>query len=311
MTLTFAPTAAPTSLRPSKSIASRRAARTHRSMSLVLRDQPVADAFVMLTAPLASDALQQTEKLGSETDPHALHELCTTLLRLRAIWWAFEPLLDEDKARVVRKRFKRIADIAREPRELDAACGLLSRARNTGSRVAPIMRTISKEWRDASVSSCHSIRKAGVDVMLRRALADARRCLEARNVDQTLEEFARARVSIADNVLRKKEQRVVRTKRMDAKALRSIEEAAARLQCLIELFSPVLERGHRHTMEHLSAAQAALGKLDDVIASEAVVRRVAACSADKDAVNEAVRWLNKEKKGESQAAVKMLRAMAA
>ncbi|WP_235007678.1 CHAD domain-containing protein [Caballeronia humi] len=277
----------------------------------MLRDQPVADAFVMLTAPLASEALHQTEQLGSDTDAHGLRALCTTLRRLRAIWWAFEPLLDEREARVVRKRFKRIADIAREPHDLEAACGLLSRARKTGSRVAPVMRTISRERRDASMSSCDAIRNAGIDVMLRRALADARRSLEARVVNQTLEEFARARVSLAGDALRKKERRAVKMKRMDVKALRSIEEAATRFQCMIEVFSPVLERGHRHTMENLCAAQAALGQLDSVIASEAVVRRVAARSTDKDAVQEAVRWLNKEKKVESQAAVKILRALAA
>ena len=62
-------------------------------------------------------------------------------------------------------------------------------------------------------------------------------------------------------------------------------------------------------MAHLSAAQAALGKLNDVLASEAAVRRVAPVLDDKQALDEAVRWLDKAKRGESRAAVKCLRSL--
>ncbi|WP_244195525.1 CHAD domain-containing protein [Caballeronia arationis] len=309
MPLNLAPATATAAMphTPAAQATSRQAARSRRSISLRLGEQPVADAFVMLTAPLASDALQQTESLNAHSDADALHRLCTTLRRLHAIWWAFDPLLDEKHARLIRKRFRRLADIAGEPYELDAACGLLFRARKGGARFAPVVRTIDDERRDASISSCRAIRKAAIDVVLRRALADARRCLETREVDQTLEEFALARVCQADDALTRKEARLARMKRVDAKTLRGIGEAAGRLQCLIELFSPVLVQRHRHTMERLLAARATLGKLDDVVASEAVVRRMAARAADKHAVDEAVRWLHKERKDEVRAAFKMLR----
>lgn len=274
-----------------------------------LRDQPVADAFVMLTAPLATEAFLQTELMAERSDAELLDRLRSTLRRLRALWWAFEPLLDEKEARVVRKRFKRLADIAGEPHEIDAACDLLDRARKDCARLGPIVRTLRQERREASAAICVTIRKAHVDVLLRRALAEARRRLEARAEDRTLEEFARQRVSLADDLLIKRELRAARMKRVDAKTLRSIEEAASKLQCLLELFAPVLERGHRQTIAHLSAAQAALGKLNDVLASEAAVRRVAPVLDDKQAIDEAVRWLDKEKRDESRAAVKRLRSL--
>jgi CHAD domain-containing protein len=116
-------------------------------------------------------------------------------------------------------------------------------------------------------------------------------------------------VSLADDVLSRKEQRAARMKQVDAKTARSIEEAASKLQCLLEMFAPVLERGHRQTAAHLKDAQDALGRLNDVLASEAVVRRVAPTLADKHAVEEAVRWLGKERRGQSREATKRLRAI--
>ncbi|KXU95033.1 CHAD domain-containing protein [Caballeronia megalochromosomata] len=263
----------------------------------------------MLTAPLASEAFQQTELMAERTDGELLERLRSTLGRLRALWWAFEPLLDEKEARVVRKRFKRLADIAGEPHELDAACDLLSQADKNCARLAPVVRTLRQERREASAASCVTLRKAHDDVLLRRALASARRRLEASGEDRTLEEFARQRVSLADDLLSRREHRAAKMKRVDAKTLRSIEEAATKLQCLLELFAPVLERGHRHTMTHLLAAQSALVRLHDVLASEAVLRRVAPALNDKDAVDEAVRWLNKTARAESRAALKRLRAL--
>jgi CHAD domain-containing protein len=303
MTLNFDPRAVRSSA-PSAAYAA-----SARSAASALRDQPVADAFVVLTAPLATEACQQTEQMAERDDVVLLDGLRVTLERLRALWWAFEPLLDEKEARVIRKRFKRLAEIAGEPHELDAAYDLLTRARKTCSRVGPIVRTLKEERREASTASCVSIRKAQVDVLLRRALADARRRLEARTEDRTLEEFARQRVSMADETLSKKELRAARMKHVDAKTLRSIEEAANKLQWLLELFAPVLERGHRHAVEHLAQAQAALGQLGDVLASVDVVRRVAPSLDDKHAVDQAVRWLDKERRGQSRAAIKRLRAM--
>jgi CHAD domain-containing protein len=279
-----------------------------------LHDQPVADAFVVLSAPLASVAFQQAELMTESADAQVLERLRAALRRLRALWWAFAPLLDEKEARIVKKRFKRLAEIAGEPHDIEAACDLLARAhkksQKTSARLGPVVRTLEEERREASVASCASIRKANVDVLLRRALADARRRLEARTENRTLIEFARERISLADDVLSKNQQRAARMKQADAKTLRRVDDAARKLQCLLELFAPVLERGHRHTAAHLEQAQAALGRLGDVLASEAAVRRVAPALADKQAAERAVRWLGKERRGESRAAIKRLRAIA-
>jgi hypothetical protein len=62
-------------------------------------------------------------------------------------------------------------------------------------------------------------------------------------------------------------------------------------------------------MTHLLAAQAALVRLHDVLASEAVLRRVARALNDKDAIDEAARWLDKTARDESRAALKRLRSL--
>jgi CHAD domain-containing protein len=308
MTLNFEPAAsqlcamraAPRVLMPS----------VHPSIDLSLRGQPVADAFVVLSTPLASDALLQTELMAEHVDAQLLVRMRIALKRLRALWWAFEPMLDEKAARIVRKRFKRLAEIAGEPHDIDAACDLLMRARKTCSRVGPVVRTLKEERRGASAASCLSIRRANVDVLLRHALADARRRLEARDEACTLEAFARERILLADETLARREQRATRMKEVDARTLRSIEEAAGKLHCLLELFAPVLERGQLRTITHLAEAQAALARLHDVLASEALVLRVADSLDDKHAVDQAVRWLGRERRGESRAALKRLRAIA-
>jgi hypothetical protein len=157
--------------------------------------------------------------------------------------------------------------------------------------------------------TCVTLRNAPVDVLLRRALADARRRFEARGEDRTLERFARQRVSLAHDLLSKRKHRAAEVKRVDAKTLLGIEEAATKLQCWLELFAPVLERGHWHTLGHLVAAEAALAQLHDVLASEAVLRRVAPGLNAKSAVDEAVRWLNKAARDEARAAVKRIRSL--
>jgi CHAD domain-containing protein len=281
----------------------------HPSIDLSLRGQPVADAFVVLSTPLASDALLQTQLITEYVDAELLARLRIALKRLRALWWAFEPLLDEKAARVVRKRFKRLAGIAGEPHDIDAACDLLMRARKTCSRVGPVVRTLKEERRGASAASCMSIRRANIDVLLRHALADARRRLEARTQPCTLEAFARERILLADEALVRREQRAARMKEVDARTLRSIEEAAGKLHCLLELFAPVLEQGQLRTITNLAEAQAALARLHDVLASEALVMRVAESLDDPQAVDQAVRWLGRERRGESRAAMKRLRAI--
>ncbi|SAK48223.1 CHAD domain protein [Caballeronia hypogeia] len=285
------------------------ATRTRVSDPFSLRDQPVADAFVMLTAPLAIEAFAHAEQMAGRADAGSLEQLRSTLCRLRALWWAFEPLLDEKEARVVRKRFKRLANIAGEPHEIDAACDLLTRAPEDRAGLALVVRTLRQERREASAVSCVTIRKAHIDVLLRRALADARRRLEARGKECTVEELAHQRVSLADDLLSKREHRAARLKRVDMKTLRGLDEAATRLQCLLEFFAPVLERGHTHSIAHLCAAQAVLGRLGDVLASEAALRRVAPALDDKHAIDEAVRWLNKEKRDESREALRHLRSL--
>jgi CHAD domain-containing protein len=310
MTLTFdSPASRIITRGPSSSRAIRQYGAPDSPLARSLRDQPVADAFVVLTAPLADQAFRQTELMAERADAELLDSLRDTLQRLRALWWAFEPLLDEKEARVVRKRFKHLADIAGEPHELDTACDLLTRARKTCSRVGPVVRTLKEERREASTASCVIIRRANVDALLRRALADARRRLEARTEDSTLEAFARQRVMLADETLSRREQRAAKMKHVDAKTLRSIEEAARKLKCLLEMFAPVLERGHLDAIGHLADAQAALGRLGDLLASEALVRRVALTLDDKHAVDLAVQWLDRERRGESRAALKRLRAI--
>jgi hypothetical protein len=69
------------------------------------------------------------------------------------------------------------------------------------------------------------------------------------------------------------------------------------------------EKLEQATMTQLLAAQAVLVRLHDVPAGEAALRRVAPALQDKDAVDEAVRWLDKTARDESRAALRRLRSL--
>ena len=273
----------------------------------VLAQQPVADAFVILTAPAASEALRRTEQMTATVDAEALHQLHLALQRLRILWWAFEPLLDMKAAKAASKRFKQFADIAGKPRNLEMVCDVLARAKKPNASLGSLLRTIDGRRGYASAESWATIRKAELDVTLRRALADARRRLESRAENPSLKEFAQLRVALANADLKKKERRAGRTKHIGYKALHGVEEAASKLKYLLEFFAPVLEADHRAAIEHLAATQEKLGKLSEVVASEEVVRDVATDLHDKAAVHHAVRWLTKQKRCETRAAAELLR----
>ncbi|SMG01733.1 Adenylate cyclase [Burkholderia singularis] len=79
------------------------------------------------------------------------------------------------------------------------------------------------------------------------------------------------------------------------------------MRYLLEFFSPVLGIDHRETIERLKATQDELGELNDVVASETLLRQNASQFGQHEIVDEAVRYLHGQKKRHMTRAYETLR----
>ncbi|MFL9989292.1 CHAD domain-containing protein, partial [Paraburkholderia sediminicola] len=76
---------------------------------------------------------------------------------------------------------------------------------------------------------------------------------------------------------------------------------------LLEFFSPVLDGSHQANLELLTAVQDELGKLNDLVVSETLLRRYSFQLGAQKVVKEAVAFLGTQKKRRMRVAHKMLR----
>ena len=65
-----------------------------------------------LASPLIDEAMQHAATLDGNTDPEVLHKLRVALRRLRTLFWAYRPLLDEEFDTRQRALFRYLATSA-------------------------------------------------------------------------------------------------------------------------------------------------------------------------------------------------------
>jgi len=76
---------------------------------------------------------------------------------------------------------------------------------------------------------------------------------------------------------------------------------------LLEFFSPVLDGSHQSTIERLSSVQDELGKLNDLVSSETLLREYSFQLGEPGVVKEAIRYLENQKKRHMRNAHEILR----
>jgi CHAD domain-containing protein len=268
------------------------------------------EAFASYAAPLVDHAIEYANAVREDASPEALHKLRVSLRRLRSLWWAFEPLLEKGENTRQRALYKFLATAAGKTRDWDILIELLihddNGARTGTSEIAPKLQ----DARGAALStSRETLSNADVKHLLREALSSASKELNTAHERMSLRKFARQRVAASERSLNKRMKRARRAKRSNYIAFHNVRKAGKKLRYLLEFFEPVLSSGHKRTLKRLKQIQKRFGTLNDVVASEMLLRDNAALLAGSGDTDAALHWLGKERKRRMRSAAGLLRKL--
>lgn len=262
----------------------------------ITRSMSAADGFVCLATSISADAAQRAHALHLKADPEILHKLRVALRRLRSLWWAYEPLLDKKDSALQREEFKSLANAAGKTRDWDILRDLLAADRSAQRTFSALLASVDEHRADALSFSRRTIGNADVERILRHALTGARQQLDSRSPCPTLASFAEGRVASAEKALRKRVRQAASDKHSGYVALHEVRIAGKKLRYLLEFFLPVLDGSHQAAIDRLTVVQNELGKLNDLVTSETLLREYAFQLGESKVLKEAVAYLQEQKK---------------
>ncbi|WP_243751185.1 CHAD domain-containing protein [Paraburkholderia sp. BL10I2N1] len=266
------------------------------------RDETAETAFAGLAVPLVQEALKQAEGIVNEPSAEGLHQLRVALRRMRSLWWAYRPLLDRGENTRQRALFKFLADAAGKTRDYDILIELLA----TRSK-ADVPADFAKARQRALEVSRETLSNADMKTLLHNVLAETSRALKATERRRPLHAFSDGRVAVSEKDLTRRIRRAAKARRSDYTAIHDVRKAGKRVRYLLELFGPVLSGQHQKTLKRLKRIQTLLGELNDVVASEALLREnVDLLNAVGDP-EQTLAWFRKERKRRMRAAATLLR----
>ncbi|HEY2021814.1 CHAD domain-containing protein [Paraburkholderia sp.] len=257
-------------------------------------------AFASYAAPLVHHAIDLAAAVHEDPSPEALHQLRVSLRRLRSLWWAFAPLLDKGENGRQRAVYKFLATAAGKTRDWDVLIGLLANQ----DRVSPgLMARLQQARADTLAVSRETLLNADVKHLLRDGLASASAELNVAHVPRVaLHKFAAKRVKASERSLKKRIKRASHAKRSDYAAFHDVRKAGKKLRYLFEFFGPVLKGSHKRTLKHLKKIQKRFGKLNDTVASEALLRETAETLGGAGDIDAALNCLGRQRKRRMRAA---------
>jgi CHAD domain-containing protein len=262
----------------------------------------VADAFYVLVTSTGAEAVRRADSLRSADDPEILHKLRVALRRLRTLWWAYGPLLEGTEAKRHRTGLKSLACVAGATRDWDVLQHLVQAEHAVRPRFAGLLADIDEKRADALALSKSALADSHVEGYLNVAIDSARHQLESRPRSPALVEFVEERVGAAEQALKKDVARAHRDRVQHYETLHEVRIAGKKLRYLIEFFSPVLACDPRTAIESLTSVQDVLGKLNDLVTSEALMRAHSFQLAGTAVANDAIAFLEEEKMRHMQTA---------
>ncbi|RKE38012.1 CHAD domain-containing protein [Paraburkholderia sp. BL23I1N1] len=263
-------------------------------------------AFASYAAPIVDEAIEHANAVREDTSPEALHQLRVSLRRLRSLWWAFEPLLDKGENTRQRALYKYLATAAGKTRDWDILIELIAQDEHVAHEVAP---KLEEARGSALATSRETLSNADVKHLLRDALTSASKELNTAHERVPLQEFVDNRVAASERSLKKRIKRASQAKRSNYTAFHDVRKAGKKVRYLLEFFEPVLSGSHKRVLKRLKQIQKRFGTLNDIVASEMLLRgnmSLLAGSGDTDAV---LHWLRKERKRRMRAAAGLLRKL--
>ncbi|CAB3778045.1 hypothetical protein LMG28614_00526 [Paraburkholderia ultramafica] len=268
-------------------------------------DAPSAQAaFASYAAPLVDHAIELAHAVREDTSPEALHKLRVSLRRLRSLWWAFEPLLEKGENTRQRALYKYLATAAGQTRDWDILIELLAHEDSGASGMAPKLQDARG---GALAISRETLLNADVKHLLREALTDTSKELNTAHERVPLRKFATRRVDASERSLKKRMKHAGRAKRSNYAAFHDVRKAGKKLRYLLDFFEPVLNDNRKRTIKRLKQIQKRFGALNDVVASEGLLRDHAASLAGSADTEAALHWLKQERKRRMRCAAGLLR----
>jgi CHAD domain-containing protein len=220
------------------------------------------------------------------------------------LWWAFSPLLDKGENTRHRALYKYLATAAGKTRDWDILIELIAHDGSDATGMAPKLAEVRGE---ALATSRETLSNADVKHLLRDALTSATKELNTAHERVPLRKFADKRVAASGHALKKRLKRASHAKRGNYASFHDVRKAGKKLRYLLEFFAPVLHGGHKRTLKRLKQIQKRFGALNDIVASETLLRdhvTLLSGSGDTDA---ALHWLKKERKRRMRAVEGLLR----
>lgn len=263
-------------------------------------------AFSSLASPLVDAAIANAAVVNEDPSPESLHKLRVSLRRLRSLWWAYSPLLDKGENSRQRALYKYLATAAGKTRDWDILLELLA-SEDSAQPGGPVELRAARA--ETLATSRETLSNADVKHLLHDALTASSKELNTAHERVSLRKFADKRVSTSEKSLRERIRRASRAKRSEYPAFHDVRKAGKKVRYLLEFFGPVLDGGHGRTLKRLKKIQKRFGALNDVVASEALLRQNTTLLANEGAADSALHWLKKERKRRMAAASKLLREM--
>ncbi|MFM0074189.1 CHAD domain-containing protein [Paraburkholderia sediminicola] len=263
-------------------------------------------AFSSYAAPLVDDAIELANAVREDASPEALHKLRVSLRRLRSLWWAFEPLLDKGENTRQRALYKYLATAAGKTRDWDILIELIAQDERVAHEMTP---TLQAARGGALAMSRETLSNADVKHLLQDALTSANKELNTARERVPLQKFADKRVSASERSLKKRIKRASQAKGSNYTAFHDVRKAGKKVRYLLEFFEPVLSVSHKRTLKRLKRIQKRFGTLNDIVASEMLLRENTDLLAGSGDTNAALDWLKKERKRRMRAAAGLLRKL--
>lgn len=267
----------------------------------------IADAFNILSRLAVNEAVKRVREVNSSSAPEVLHKLRVALRRLRTLWWLFQPFLDKRDASAHRGEFKSLAEAAGKTRDWDVLRALLETAPSKDA-FEPLIEQVDQHRSNALAFSVQIIGNAGVERIVEHAVQVARNQIGELAVPMCLSEFAATRAERAETMLKKRVKRVVSPQDADYAELHEVRIAGKRLRYSLEFLAPVLDDHYRESIERLAQVQEHLGNLNDLVASETLLREYAFQLGEPHALKKAIKYLDGQQRIQRLVAHDMLRA---
>jgi len=259
------------------------------------KQMTVPRAFFALADPVVEQVTARARELESQGDAETLHKLRVALRRLRALWWAFTPLMDRAQAKLHRDEFKRLAGAAGGTRDWDVLSGLLSSDDKVRAIVKSVAPAITAQRLLALSCSRATLKHRDIEPFMRGALLGTLHQFEE-HADEPITNFVETRVRKAEKALRSRIKHAHSRKRPDYDALHEVRIAGKKLRYLLEFFAPVLKGRHEKIIKRLTTFQTKLGDLNDVVVSEVKLRETPLAGVDENDLQQALNWMVVQKK---------------